>query len=108
MSSLALPMKHTEVVLPMYTTYAYSAQFGKPEHAISLAKRCFETLKTPQPAPTHDLMTPQSCCTPYGPRLVAGFHPAPTGTSRSMTSGDNMVRTAVTYDNRSCKKSLCL
>ncbi|KAK1456756.1 hypothetical protein CCUS01_09920 [Colletotrichum cuscutae] len=52
----------------MYTTYAYSAQLGKPEHAISLvrilasisasAKRCFETLKTPQPAPTHDLMTP--------------------------------------------------
>ncbi|KAK1485167.1 hypothetical protein CTAM01_12655 [Colletotrichum tamarilloi] len=58
MSSMALPMKHTEAVLPMYTTYAYSVQVRIFAFIPASAKRCFETLKTPQPAPTHDLMTP--------------------------------------------------
>ncbi|UQC90341.1 uncharacterized protein CLUP02_15871 [Colletotrichum lupini] len=91
MSSLALPMKHTEVVLPMYTTYTYSVLSAVGEAGtrhLTGAHTCF-----------HFCVGEKSCCTPYGPRLVAGFHPAPTGTSRSVTSGDNMVRTAVTYDN---------
>ncbi|KAK1659057.1 hypothetical protein BDP55DRAFT_680710 [Colletotrichum godetiae] len=98
MSSLALPMKQTEDV---------HTQLGKPDHTISLVrmlpfpappKRCARVLKTPQPAPTHDLMTRQSCTARALQPAFTRLRLAPPGLWHPMML---CLSTAVTYNIKS-------